>query len=45
LEAVMDTVLFTDQGIVVFLIALALMLSVVGLATTSRTQADIRSTK
>lgn len=47
MEAVMDTVLFTDQGIVVFLIAsaLALMLSVVGLATTSRTQADIRSTK
>ena len=43
----MDTVLFTDQGIVVFLLAsaLALMLSVVGLATTSRTQADIRSTK
>ena len=39
----MDTVLFTDQGIAVFLIAcaLALTLSVVGLAITSRTRADI----
>jgi len=43
----MDTVLFTDQGILVFVIAgtaIALSLSVL-LATTSRTRADIRSTK
>jgi len=40
----MDTVLFTDHGIVVFVIAtsaIALMLSVLGLATTHRTRSDI----
>jgi hypothetical protein len=42
----MDTVLFTDHGIVVFatttgLIALMLMLAVLGLATTHRTRSDI----
>jgi hypothetical protein len=40
----MDTVLFTDLGIVVFAIttsAIALMLSVLGLATTHQIRADI----
>ena len=40
----MDTVLFTDNGIVVFAIttsAIALILSVLGLATTHRTRSDI----
>ena len=42
----MDTVLFTDHGIVVFAIttgaiALTLMLAVLGLATTHRTRSDI----
>ena len=40
----MDTVLFTDRGIVVFAIttsAIALVLSVLGLATTHRTRCDI----
>ena len=42
----MDTVLFTDNGIVVFAmttgaIALMLMLAVLGLATTHRTRSDI----
>ena len=40
----MDTVLFTDHGIVVFAIttsAIALILSVLGLATTNRTRSDI----
>jgi len=40
----MDTVLFTDHGIVVFAVttsAIALMLSVLGLATTRRTRTDI----
>ena len=43
-EAMMETVLFTDYGIVVFAIttsAIALMLSVLGLATTRRTRSDI----
>jgi len=42
----MDTVLFTDYGIVVFAIttsAIALILSVLGLATTRLTRADIES--
>jgi hypothetical protein len=41
----MDTVLFTDQGIVLFCItttAIALMLSVLGLSTTDRTRSDIK---
>jgi hypothetical protein len=41
----MDTVLFTDHGILVFVItmsAIALMLSVLGLATTEQTRSDIR---
>jgi len=40
----MDTVLFSDHGIVVFAAAtsaIALMLSVLGLATTRRTRFDI----
>ena len=40
----MDTVLFTDHGIVVLAIAtsaIALMFSVLGLATTHRIRADI----
>jgi len=40
----METVLFTDHSIVVFAIttsAVALMLSVLGLATTRRIRADI----
>jgi hypothetical protein len=40
----MDTVLFTDYGIVVFAIttsAIALMFSVLGLATTHQTRSDI----
>jgi len=40
----MDTVLFTDHGIVVFVIvtsAIALMLSVLGLATTHHIRSDI----
>ena len=42
----MDTVLFTDHGIVVFAIttsAIALILSVLGLATTRLTRSDIES--
>ena len=42
----MDTVLFTDDGIVVFVITtsgLALILSVLGLATTHRTRSEIES--
>ena len=40
----MDTVLFTDQGILMFVITgtIALMLSVFGLATTHQTRADIK---
>ena len=41
----MDTVLFTDQGILVFVItgsAVALILSVLGLATTQQTHSDIK---
>jgi hypothetical protein len=41
----MDTVLFTDQSILLFVItttAIALMLSVLGLATTDQTRSDIR---
>ena len=43
LEAIMDTVLFTDQGILVFVItgSIAVVLSVLGLATTHQTRADI----
>ena len=40
----MDTVLFTDQGILVFVITgrgIAVVLSVLGLATTHQTRADI----
>ena len=45
MEAIMDTVLFTDQGILVFVItgtAITLMLSVLGLATTHQTRSDIK---
>ena len=41
----MDTVLFTDQGILVFVItgsAIALILSVLGFATTQQTHSDIK---
>ena len=41
----METVLFTDQGILLFVItatAIALMLSVLGLSTTERTRSDIK---
>jgi hypothetical protein len=41
----METVLFTDQGILLFAIAtaaIALMLSVLGLSTTERTRSDIK---
>jgi len=41
----METVLFTDHNIVVFAIvtgALALIFSVLGLATTSQTRSDIK---
>jgi hypothetical protein len=41
----MDTVLFTDHGVVVFAItatAIALLLSVLGLATTQQIRCDIR---
>jgi len=41
----MDTVLFTDLGIVVFVIitsGVALMFSVLGLATTRRVRAEIK---
>ena len=41
----MDTVLFTDQGILLFVItttAIALVLSVLGFATTDRTRSDIK---
>ena len=41
----MDTVLFTDHGILVFVItgsAIALVLSVLGLATTQQTHSDIK---
>ena len=44
LEDIMDTVLFTDHGVVVFAIttsAVALMFSVLGLATTRRMRSDI----
>ena len=44
LEAIMDTVLFTDHGIVVFAItasAMALIFSVLGLATPHQTRSDI----
>ena len=43
LEAIMDTVLFTDQGILVFVItgSIAVVLSVLGLATTHQTRTDI----
>ena len=44
-EAIMDTVLFTDQGILLFVItttAIALVLSVLGFATTDRTRSDIK---
>jgi hypothetical protein len=44
LEDMMDTVLFTDYGVVVFAIttsAIALIFSVLGLATTHRTRSDI----
>ena len=40
----METVLFTDYGILVFALAtsaIALMLSVLGLATTHQTRSDI----
>jgi hypothetical protein len=45
MEAYMETVLFTDQDILVFVItatALALVFSVLGLATPRRTRADIQ---
>jgi hypothetical protein len=41
----MDTVLFTDYGILVFTLttsAIALMLAVLGLATTEQTRSDIK---
>jgi hypothetical protein len=41
----MDTVLFTDQGIVLFCITtttIALMLSVLGFSTTDQTRSDIK---
>ena len=41
----MDTVLFTDFGILVFTLttsAIALMLAVLGLATTEQTRSDIK---
>ena len=40
----MDTVLFTDQGILMFVITgtIALTLSVFGLATTQQTRSDIK---
>ena len=41
----METVLFTDYSLVVFVIttsAIALMFSVLGLATTQRTRTDIK---
>jgi hypothetical protein len=41
----MDTVLFTDYGILVFTMttsAIALMLAVLGLATTEQTRSDIK---
>ena len=44
LETPMDTVLFTDHAIVVFVIAtsaIALTLAVLGLATTHRVRSDI----
>jgi len=44
LEATMETVLFTDHGIVVFAIttsAIALILSVLGLTTPNRMRSDI----
>jgi hypothetical protein len=40
----METVLFTDQDVVIFVItatAVALVLSVLGLATTNQTRSDI----
>jgi hypothetical protein len=44
-EAIMDSVLFTDHGVLVFVIigtAIALVLSVLGLATTQQTHSDIK---
>jgi hypothetical protein len=41
----MDTVLFTDQGILLFCItttAITLVLSVLGFATTNQTRSDIK---
>ena len=41
----MDSVLFTDHGVLVFVItgtAIALVLSVLGLATTQQTHSDIK---
>ena len=41
----MDTLLFTDYGILMFAVttsAIALMLSVLGLATTQQTRSDIQ---
>ena len=40
----MDTVLFTDQGILMFVITgtIAVVLSVLGLATAHQTRADIK---
>ncbi len=41
----METVLFTDQDVLVFVItasALALVLSVLGLATTDRMRSDVK---
>ena len=40
----MDTVLFTDQGILMFVITgtIAVALSVLGLATTHQTRSDIK---
>ena len=44
MEAIIDTVLFTDHGILVFVTgsAIALTLSVLGLATTQQTRSDIK---
>ena len=46
LEVIMDSVLFTDHGILVFVItgsAIALVLSVLGLATTQQAHSDIKN--
>ena len=45
MEVIMDTVLFTDQGILLFCItttAITLVLSVFGFATTNQTRSDIK---